>query len=195
MCVRNAGVYDQSESSFRATGFFRAAADGIEVSERARGRGGRENVLRRVARFFAMAFRPSTRFSKSWSSAPWRRFSARIWCAISLSATCITHANGLETYVLELVELGVGLVRGLVRARLGEDLLEARVHGLLVQLVAVELEALDELLDGALGLEGEEGETERDVAPLARVVGESETLAELLHDVLGLFLLRAAMSG
>lgn len=94
------------------------------------------------------------------------------------------------THGFKLVKLRVGLVRGLVRARLGEDLLEARVHGLLVQLVAVELEALDELLDGPLRLERQQREAERDVAPLARLVRQPEPLAQLLDDVLRLLLLQ-----
>ena len=73
-----------------------------------------------------------------------------------------------------------------------EDLLEARVHDLFVELVAVELQALDQPLHGLLRLEGEEAEAERDVPPLPRVVREPEALAELLHDVLRLLLLRRA---
>ena len=59
-----------------------------------------------------------------------------------------------------------------------------------MQLVAVELQTLDELLDRAVGLEGEQRQAERDVAPLSRVFREPESLAELLHNVLGLFFLQ-----
>ena len=58
-----------------------------------------------------------------------------------------------------------------------EDFLKARVHGLLVELVAVELEALDKPLDGPVRLVQEERETIGDVAPLPGILGESETLA------------------
>ena len=68
--------------------------------------------------------------------------------------------------------------------------MEAHVDALFVQLIAIELEALDELLDGPVGLEGEEREAERDVAPLPRVLGETEPLAEFLDNVLGLLLLQ-----
>ena len=60
---------------------------------------------------------------------------------------------------------------------LREDLLEARVHGLLVELVAVELQALDEPLDGSVRLVREKRETIGDITPLPGVLGESETLA------------------
>ena len=62
-------------------------------------------------------------------------------------------------------------------------------HDLLVQLVPVKLQALDELLDGALRLEREQREAERNVPPLARVFRQSETLAKLFDDVFGLFFL------
>jgi len=73
---------------------------------------------------------------------------------------------------------------------LDEDLLEARVDALFVQFVAIERQALDELLHGPLRFEREERETERDVAPLARVFAEPETLAKLLDDALGLLFLK-----
>lgn len=58
-----------------------------------------------------------------------------------------------------------------------------------MQLVAVVLQPVDEFFDGAFRLEGEEGQAVRDVAPLARVVGQAEPLAEFLDDVFGLFFL------
>ena len=80
-------------------------------------------------------------------------------------------------------------IMGRAETHLLQDLGEEPEDLRFVQLVAVELEPLDELLDGALGLEGEQGETEGDVAPLAGVFGEAEPLAELLDDVLCLLLL------
>ena len=75
-----------------------------------------------------------------------------------------------KTNLLEFVELPVGLVRGLIRTRLREDLLKARVDGFLMELVAVVLQPFDEHLDGAFGLEGEEREAVRNVAPLLEVM-------------------------
>ena len=74
-------------------------------------------------------------------------------------------------------------------AYLDEDLLEARIHAFFVQLVAVERQALDELLDRALRLERKQRQTERNVAPLPRVLAEPEALAELLDDALRLLFL------
>ena len=59
------------------------------------------------------------------------------------------------TYGLKLVELGVGLIGRLVRPCFGKNLLEAHEYLFLMKLVAVELEAIDELLDGSFGLEGQ----------------------------------------
>ena len=112
-----------------------------------------------------------------------------------------------KTNLLEFVELPVGLVCRLVlsclqgtdeplslycrssMAHLGKNILESQVYLLFTQLVAIILEPLDKLLDRAVGLEGEEREAERDVAPLPRVLGETEPLAEFLDNVLGLLLL------
>ena len=58
-----------------------------------------------------------------------------------------------------------------------EDFLKARVHGLLVEFVAVELKAFDEPLDGPVRLVREERETIGDITPLPGILGESETLA------------------
>jgi len=74
-------------------------------------------------------------------------------------------------------------------AYLDEDLLEARIHAFFVQLVAVERQALDELLDRALRLERKQRQTERNVAPLPRVLAEPEALAKLLDDALRLLFL------
>ena len=73
----------------------------------------------------------------------------------------------------------------------GENVLETQVHLLFAQLVAIVLEPFDELLDRAVGLEGEEREAERDVASLSRVLRETEPLAEFLDNVLSLLLLHA----
>jgi hypothetical protein len=83
---------------------------------------------------------------------------------------------------------GWGWINGRV-AYLDEDFLEARVHAFLVQLVAVERQALDKLFHRALRFERKERQAERDVAPLPRVLGEAEALAELLDDALRLFFL------
>jgi len=72
---------------------------------------------------------------------------------------------------------------------LGEDLAKALVDRLLVELVLVEGDTLDKLLDGRVAVEGEERQAEGNVAPLARLVGRLEALAQLLHDRLGLPLL------
>lgn len=58
-----------------------------------------------------------------------------------------------------------------------------------MQLVAIERQALDELLHRAFRLERKQRQAERDVAPLPRVLGEAEALAELLDDALCLFFL------
>lgn len=75
------------------------------------------------------------------------------------------------------------------RTYLDEDFLKARVHAFFVQLVSVERQALDELLHRAFRLERKQRQAERDVAPLPRVIGEAEALAELLDDALCLFFL------
>jgi hypothetical protein len=75
------------------------------------------------------------------------------------------------------------------RTYLGEDFLKARVHAFFVQLVAVERQALDELLHRAFRLEWKQRQAECDVAPLPRVLGEAEALAKLLDDALCLFFL------
>ena len=67
--------------------------------------------------------------------------------------------------------------------------MEAGVDALFVQLVAVEGQALDELLHRALGLEWQKRQTERNVAPLARVLAEPEALTELLDDTFRLLFL------
>ena len=72
---------------------------------------------------------------------------------------------------------------------LGEDFLEARVHAFLVQFVAVERQALNEFLRRALRFERKQGQAERNVAPLPRVFGEAEALAELFDDALRLLFL------
>lgn len=59
----------------------------------------------------------------------------------------------LCAYLLELVELSIRLVRGLVRASLGENLLEAAVYLWLMKLLAIVRQALDEFLDRPIGLE------------------------------------------
>jgi len=74
-------------------------------------------------------------------------------------------------------------------ACLGEDFLEARVHAFLVQFVAVERQALNEFLRRALRLERKQRQAERDVAPLPRVFGQAEALAELFDDALRLLFL------
>jgi hypothetical protein len=79
-------------------------------------------------------------------------------------------------------------------ACLGEDLLEARVHAFLVQFVAVERQAFDEFLHRALRFERKQGQAERDVAPLPRVFGQAEALAELFDDALRLLFLFVIVS-
>ena len=64
-----------------------------------------------------------------------------------------------------------------------------------MELVAVVLQALDELLDGAVGLEGEQREAVRDVAPLAKLFRKPESLTQLLDDVLCLLVLLLCFSG
>ena len=100
--------------------------------------------------------------------------------------------NARTTHRLKLVQLGIRLVRRLVRPRLAQNLCKIPKHGLLVQLVPVVLQALDELLDRALRLEREQRQAKGNVPPLARVLRESETLAEPFDDVFGLFFLRVA---
>jgi hypothetical protein len=58
-----------------------------------------------------------------------------------------------------------------------------------VQLIAVELQAFDELFDRSLRLEWEERQAECDVAPLTGILRKSETLAELLNNIFCLFFL------
>lgn len=58
-----------------------------------------------------------------------------------------------------------------------------------MQLVAVKLKALNELLDRPFRLEGKKRHAKRDVPPLTGVFGKVEALAELLDDILSLFLL------
>lgn len=103
--------------------------------------------------------------------------------------------NKGSTHRLKLVQLRIRFVRRLVRPRFRQNLCKVFKHGLLVQLVAVVLEPLDQLLHGALRLEWEEREAEADIPPLTGVVGESETLAELLDDVFSLFFLRGGWVG
>ena len=93
------------------------------------------------------------------------------------------------THRLELVQLGIRLVRRLVRPRLGQNLCKMCKHVLIVQLVAVKWQALDQLFHRTLRLEREERETKRNVPPLTRVFGQSETLAEFVDDVFSLFFL------
>lgn len=58
-----------------------------------------------------------------------------------------------------------------------------------MQLVPVKRQALDQLLERPLRLERQEREAIGNVPPLARVVGQSEALAELVDDVFSLFFL------
>lgn len=74
-----------------------------------------------------------------------------------------------------------------------EDLLEASKDNRFMQLVAVELEPFDEFLYRALRLEGQEGQAEGDVSPLAGILRKPEALAQLLDDILCLFFLFAEM--
>jgi hypothetical protein len=78
---------------------------------------------------------------------------------------------------------------------LDEDFLKTRIDAVLVQLVAVKGQALDELLHRALRFERKERQAERNVAPLARVLRQSEALAELFDDALRLFFLARCISG
>lgn len=97
---------------------------------------------RRVAFRFAAAFFPSTRFSKAWSSAPWRRCSSRIYRTLR-----IVLKSDRGPYRFKFVELRVWLVRRFIGARLCEYLTEFFVHTLLVQFITVELQPFDELFD------------------------------------------------
>ena len=74
-------------------------------------------------------------------------------------------------------------------AYLDEDLLEARIHALFVQLVAVQRQALDELLHRALRFKRKQRQAERNVAPLTRVLREAEALTELVDNAFCLFFL------
>lgn len=58
-----------------------------------------------------------------------------------------------------------------------------------MELVTVELETLDELLHRPFRLERQQRQAVRDIPPLSRLFRESEPLAELLDDILCLFLL------
>lgn len=109
------------------------------------------------------------------------------------------NIHGLEgkktsTHRFEFVQLGVWLIRRLVGPRLGQHLVKVRKHLLLVQLVPVKWQALDELLDGALRLEREQREAKRDVAPLAGIFRQPETLAQFLDNVFRLFFLPGGVS-
>ena len=105
--------------------------------------------LRRAARFLAAARFPCTFFSNAWSSAPCCMCSSRIYVEMSGRALEVS----LCAYLLELVQLSIRLVRGLVRASLGENLLEAAVYLWLMKLLAIVRQALDEFLDRPIGLE------------------------------------------
>ena len=64
-----------------------------------------------------------------------------------------------------------------------------RKHVRVVQLVPIKRQTLDEFLDRAFRLEREERHAKGNVPPLTWVVGEAETLTELVDDVFGLFFL------
>lgn len=81
----------------------------------------KKNVLRRVARFLAAAFLPSTRFSNAWSSAPCLRLSSSTYIKPANQSGGARHASQNKNkkkspYRLKLVQLRVGLIRRLVRA-------------------------------------------------------------------------------
>lgn len=94
-----------------------------------------------------------------------------------------------STHGLELVELCVRLVGRLVRPCFGKNFLEAHEDLFFMELVAVELEPIDELLDRSFGLEGQQRQAIGYVAPLTWIFRKTETLTELLNNILCLFLL------
>jgi hypothetical protein len=73
-----------------------------------------------------------------------------------------------------------------------QDLREPLKHRFLVQLVAIKLQPLNQLLHRPFRLEGQQRETERNVPPLARLLRKMEPLAQLLDNALRLFFLRKA---